>query len=163
MTPFIFIIFLTVVTFTLGLILVLNNLFFAGAVLIIVNAGAIAMVFLFVCVLSSRKTTVNRSSSVFITLVNSLVLLFFFWFANVLFVYKEGALTTKSDLYNHFVINPDAFSALLSFSDWSVASHLLLIENNSNNPGILFLLGIILLISMCVAILITKRTLKSGF
>ncbi len=78
MTPFIFIIFLTVVTFTLGLILVLNNLFFAGAVLIIVNAGAIAMVFLFVCVLSSRKTTVNRSSSVFITLVNSLVLLFFF-------------------------------------------------------------------------------------
>jgi hypothetical protein len=162
MTPFIFIIFLTAVTFTLGLLLVLNNLFFAGAVLIIVNAGAIAMVFLFVCVLSSRKTTVNRSSSVFITLVNSLVLLFFSWFAYSLFAWG-GPAWLQADPVRPYVGNPDAFSALLSFSDWSVASHLLLIENNSSNPGILFLLGTILLISMCVAILITKRTLKSGF
>lgn len=164
MTPFIFIIFLTAVTFLLGLVLILNNLFFAGAVLIIVNAGAIAMVFLFVCVLSSRKVTVSRSSPVFITLINSSFFLFFLWLATIFFSYTGQTAPLRQDTANIFSkATGSSFSELLSFSDWSVTCHLLLIENNVDFPGILLLLGLFLLISMCVAILITKRTLKSGF
>ena len=63
-SPFIYIIFATALSFCLGLLLVSVGLVFAGSVLIIVNSGAIAMVFLFVCVLSSRNVFVNRLISV---------------------------------------------------------------------------------------------------
>ena len=63
-SPFVYIIFATVISFILGLLLISLGLVFAGAVLIIVNSGAIAMVFLFVCVLSSRNIFINRAISV---------------------------------------------------------------------------------------------------
>jgi NADH:ubiquinone oxidoreductase subunit 6 (subunit J) len=158
LSPFIFIIFATAASFCLGLLLVANGLTFAGAILIIVNSGAIAMVFLFVCVLSARKTVVSRYTS-------SLTLSFYFLFSVLgvagvfgLFYY----LLSESNFFNMtYPFVHKATGVLLEnvvSNDLSVASHLLFLEKNIFFSNYLFLLGVFLLLSMCVAILVTKRT-----
>lgn len=124
-TPFISILFLVAISAALGFFLISVDLGFAGAVLIIVNAGALAMVFLFVCVLARRETVVARKFSLhFVLPLCGVFFVFLFIFSSFLnfFVYNNLSLEALSST---LLAGPN--SAGLRVSDASLASHLSLV------------------------------------
>lgn len=156
-SPFVYIIFATVVSFLLGMLLVSLGLVFAGSVLIIVNSGAIAMVFLFVCVLSSRNIFVNRLVSIQVFFFYLLVFLIIINFLAFLFKQFFSETNFSNSLTPYVDKTPFSLIENMYSNDYSVISHLLLLENNIFFPNLLTVLGIFLIFSMCAAIIITKR------
>jgi hypothetical protein len=124
-TPFISILFLVAISAALGFFLISVDLGFAGAVLIIVNAGALAMVFLFVCVLARRETVVARKfSSHYVLPVCGVFFVFLFLFSSFLnfFIYNNLSLEALSST---LLAGPSSVG--LRVSDASLASHLSLV------------------------------------
>jgi hypothetical protein len=79
----------------------------------------------------------------------------FFLYAYELHAYADRMEndTFKNTMSNFF------FSNFISNNDWSLTCHLFFIENSVEFPALLVIIGLFLLITMCVSILIIKRTL----
>jgi NADH:ubiquinone oxidoreductase subunit 6 (subunit J) len=159
LSQFIYICFVTLTSVCLGLLLLANGLSFAGSVLIIVNAGAVAMVFLFVCILSARNTIVSRRITPAKYLM--LVLIALFFATCFFFNYQKMIEMWFLDEHNVLDLGVSKNSILLRTSlpeDFSLASHIILLEKNNSFLGFLPLLGFFLVTVMVIAILVTQRT-----
>lgn len=170
MNPFVYICFTTLASVCLGLLLLVNGFNFAGAVLIIVNAGAIAMVFLFVCMLSARNEVIHRRSDFlkisFFFLVTCLLGGFCAYNYNML-EESFNLISQSSDVAAHITSslkmqnNSFVFESSLP-DDFSLISHILILEENNSFFGFLPIIGVMLVIVMVVAILVTQRTKTTG-
>lgn len=152
-SPFVSVVFVTSLSAILGFFLLSIDLGFAGMVLIIVNAGAIAVVFLFVCILAKRETVVTR----FVPL--------FFFPCMAVFFFAMTNLSTRllgflfSCVLDEHYTNPVFFSPVkesLRLSDVSVSSHLVLTIFSPQWWPVLGLVGLFLFLVMVVAINVTK-------
>lgn len=114
---------MTSISAILGFFLLSLDLGFAGMVLIIVNAGAIAVVFLFVCILAKRETVVTR----FVPLLFFPCMAVFFFAMTNLSTRLLGFLFScvlDEHYSNSMFLSPVKES--LRLSDVSISSHLLL-------------------------------------
>lgn len=120
-TPFVSIIFVTGMSAILGFFLLVLDLGFAGMVLIIVNAGAIAVVFLFVCILAKRDTNVNRSLKMFYILPSGV--LFFAFLNNLQTTVLSFLFSTVLDEHCQSASFSAPVRESLRIGDLSVLSH----------------------------------------
>lgn len=129
-------------------------------VLIIVNAGAIAVVFLFVCILAKRETVVTRAVPL---LFFPCMAVFFFAMTNlstrilgflVSSVFDEHLATVNN---NPLISSSSTFvKDSLRIADHSLSSHLFLTIFSPQWWPVLILVGFFLFLIMIVAINVTK-------
>jgi NADH:ubiquinone oxidoreductase subunit 6 (subunit J) len=143
----------TALSAILGFFLLAVDLGFAGMVLIIVNAGAIAVVFLFVCILAKRETIVTRFVPLFFF---PCMAAFFFAMTNLSARLLGFLFNSMLDERGIDVNYTNVVKSTLRLSDDSISSHLFLTIFSPQWWPVLLLIGLFLFLVMVVAINVTK-------